>query len=173
MIVSLYYQSNLYITTEHSMRKEYTMSYRNSASFGKRQEFVAIAELLKRGFDVYLTLVDDQQIDCIVRREQIGSDPIYIDIQIKARSNECKPQNAGYFPLLTVNQRPNYFFIFYSEQAACHWIIPSEDLVKIAGQNKTGENTDKYRIRLSSKNHPRPQFNKYKNNFDVLKSYQG
>ena len=35
-------------------------SFRSSASFGKRQEFVAIAELLRRGFDVYLTLVDDQ-----------------------------------------------------------------------------------------------------------------
>jgi len=43
------------------------MAYRDSASFGKRQEFVAIAELLRRGFDVYLTLVDDQQIDCVVR----------------------------------------------------------------------------------------------------------
>jgi len=41
------------------------MSYRNSASFGKRQEYVVVAELLKRGFDVYMTLVDDQGIKII------------------------------------------------------------------------------------------------------------
>ena len=41
--------------------------FRNSASFGKRQEMVVFGELLRRGYDVYLTLVDDQQIDCIVR----------------------------------------------------------------------------------------------------------
>src|ERR1700758_4110328 len=48
-------------------------SFRSSASFGKRQEFAAIAELLKRNYDVYLTLVDDQQIDCMVR---LGREPI-------------------------------------------------------------------------------------------------
>jgi hypothetical protein len=45
-------------------------SFRSSASFGKRQEFAAIAELLKRNYDVYSTLVDDQQIDCIVRLQR-------------------------------------------------------------------------------------------------------
>jgi hypothetical protein len=36
------------------------MPYRSSASFGKRQEYIAVAELLRRGHDVYMTLVDDQ-----------------------------------------------------------------------------------------------------------------
>ena len=58
--------------------------FRNTASFGKRQEYIAIAELLKRGHDVYMTLVDDQQIDCIIRR----GDHDYIDLQIKARSDD-------------------------------------------------------------------------------------
>jgi len=43
------------------------MSYRDTASFVKRQEYIVVAELLKRGFDVYMTLVDDQGIDCIIR----------------------------------------------------------------------------------------------------------
>jgi predicted AAA+ superfamily ATPase len=59
--------------------------FRSSASFGKRQEFVVITELLRREFDVYLTLVDDQQIDCVVPQE-IDGKPVYMDIQIKARS---------------------------------------------------------------------------------------
>ena len=89
------------------------MAFRDSASFGKRQEFVAIAELLRRGFDVYLTLVDDQQIDCVVRKEIKGV-PLYLDIQIKARSKDCNPKNAGRFAALEVrNPRPNFFFIFF------------------------------------------------------------
>lgn len=44
------------------------MNFRSSASFGKRQEYIAVAELLRRGRDVYMTLVDDQQIDCIIRQ---------------------------------------------------------------------------------------------------------
>jgi serine/threonine protein kinase len=45
----------------------HAMNHRSTASFGKRQEYVAVAELLRRGFDVYMTLVDDEQIDCINR----------------------------------------------------------------------------------------------------------
>jgi hypothetical protein len=33
------------------------MNHRSTASFGKRQEYIAVAELLRRGFDVYMTLV--------------------------------------------------------------------------------------------------------------------
>ena len=55
-------------------------SYRNTASFGKRQEYIAVAELLKRGYDVYMTLVDDQQIDCIVRHDN-GTRVKYVPLQ--------------------------------------------------------------------------------------------
>ena len=95
-------------------------SYRSTASFGKRQEFVAIAELLRLGHDVYMTLVDDQQIDCVIRKDS----KTYLDIQIKARSRDCKPNNAGRFAALEVRKpRPNFFFIFYSEQANCYWVM--------------------------------------------------
>ena len=64
------------------------MTHRSTASFGKRQEYIAVAELLRRGFDVYMTLVDDQQIDCIVRQEKNGK-LRYLDLQIKARSADA------------------------------------------------------------------------------------
>ena len=60
-------------------------SFRDTASFGKRQEFIAIAKLLEESFDVYRTLVDDQQIDCVIRGKR-GQEPVYIGIQVKARS---------------------------------------------------------------------------------------
>ena len=68
-------------------------TFRSTASFGKRQEYIAVAELLKRGLDVYMTLVDDQQIDCVVRIP--GKPPRYVDLQIKARSKNAK--NAATF----------------------------------------------------------------------------
>ena len=72
-------------------------SFRSTGSFGKRQEYIAVAELLRRGYDVYMTLVDDQQIDCVVRAE-VDSRPVYIDVQIKARSADAK--QAGTFAAL-------------------------------------------------------------------------
>ena len=83
--------------------------FRSSASFGKRQEFIAIAELLRRRFDVYMTLVDDQQIDCVIRLP--SSPPSYIDLQIKARSKNA--QNAATFAAMEIREpRENFLFLF-------------------------------------------------------------
>src|SRR5450830_1022367 len=105
-------------------------SYRSSASFGKREEFIAVGELLRRGYDVYMTLVDDQQIDCIIRQEK--DDQLrYLDIQIKARSNYAK--NPAIFAAMEIRKpREGFFFIFYSEQANTYWIVSSLELVKEA-----------------------------------------
>ena len=154
------------------------MRFRDSASFGKRQEFVAIAELLRRGFDVYLTLVDDQQIDCVVRLER-NTNPVYVDVQIKARSKDCKPRYAGTFANLEVrNPRPNFFFIFYSEHADTYWIMSSADLIVQANKLKSGKNVGRYRImftnvsRRTGKVTLRPRFKKYENNFEILRRYK-
>lgn len=148
------------------------MNYRSSASFGKRQEYVAIAELLRRGFDVYMTLVDDQQIDCIIRQEHNGK-LRYLDIQIKARSKECICKDGGFFSAMHIrNARENFYFIFYSEHANVHWIVPSLELIKEARQNKTGKNAGKYTIQFCNLSKaglvPRPRFEKYKNAFHLL-----
>ncbi|MBP7678934.1 MAG: hypothetical protein KA096_00760 [Bacteroidales bacterium] len=144
------------------------MAYRDSASYGKRQEYKAIAKLLELGFDVYSTLVDDMGIDAVIRI----TNKRYIDIQIKARSKTCSLKNRGYFPLLSIKEETdNYFFIFYSEQIDTYWVLPSIDIVKMASQlktnvslNKTGKNAGKYSVRVAGNNcNPLPQFEKYKN----------
>lgn len=77
------------------------------------QEYIAVAELLRRGHDIYMTLVDDQQIDCVLRKEYKGK-PIYLDIQIKARSKDCNPKNAGTFAALEIRKpRKNFFHILF------------------------------------------------------------
>lgn len=145
-------------------------SFRNSASFGKRQEFGAIAELLKRGFDVYATLVDDQQIDCIVRIEQ--DPPVYVDIQIKARSKNAK--NPGTFAAMEIRKpRPNFFFIFYSEAANTYWVMPSLELANHANRVKSGKAIGRYRIVFTNTNvkgevHPRPKWEPWRNKFELL-----
>jgi hypothetical protein len=68
------------------------MSFRDPQSFGKRQEFIAIAVLVEKGCDAYLTLVDDQQIDCIIRYAD-GGEPTYHDVQIKARSANAQRES--------------------------------------------------------------------------------
>lgn len=146
--------------------------FRSSAAFGKRQEFIAIAELLRRGHDVYLTLVDDQQIDCVIRQQK-GNQIRYLDIQIKARSKDCAPRNAGRFSAMKIpDPRENYHFIFYSEQADTYWILPSLQLVEEANQNKSGKNKGKYSINFCNFTRegvtPRPRFRKYENAFDLL-----
>ena len=114
------------------------MSYRSTASFGKRIEYVVIGELLRRGYDVYQTLVDDRGIDCIIRHERNGRLP-YMDVQIKARSKDCQAYDAGRFAGLKVDDpRPNYIFLFYSEQVDCYWVFPSRELVNHACRLKRG-----------------------------------
>ncbi len=146
-------------------------SYRSSASFGKRQEFAAIAELFRRGYDVYLTLVDDRGIDCVIRQ----SPRRYFDVQIKARSKDCKPKNAGLFPLLNIRDpRRNYVFILYSENIGTYWVIPSVEIVKpgFANQIKSGPNKGKFRLMLTNYSAkrdcvtPRPKYEKWIDAFD-------
>src|ERR1700722_7578084 len=150
------------------------MNFRSSASYGKRQEYKAIAKLLELDFDVYSTLIDDQAIDCIIR---LNGGKRYLDIQIKARSKNCAMQNRGYFPLLPiVNPRDNYFFIFYSEQIDSYWILPSLDIVRMAHEDKTnvsvnkqGGNIGKYAVRTAgNKCNPLPQFEKNRNESGFL-----
>jgi hypothetical protein len=146
-------------------------SFRSSGSFGKRQEYIAVAELLRHGYDVYMTLVDDQQIDCVVRLE-VDSHPIYIDVQIKARSAGAK--QAGTFSALAVRDpRPNFMFVFYSEGADAYWIMPSLDLVKEATRNKEGVNAGRYSIvftnmRRDGKSYPRPRFDEWRDNWEAF-----
>ena len=146
-----------------------TGQYRNTASFGKRQEYIAIAELLQRGYDVYTPLVDDQGIDCVIRR----GDQDYVDLQIKARSKDCDLKNAGRFTAMKIpNPREKYFFLFYSEQAKTSWIFPSIKLVELAFQNKKGKNVETYSINLTGQRNGEayalPKYSEYEGNFELL-----
>lgn len=148
------------------------MSYRSLVSYGKRQEYTVIAELLRHNFDVFVTLVDDQQMDCIIRQEN-GDELRYLDIQIRATEKGSESEYAGTFTALEVNRpRENYYFIFYSEKINTFWVIPSLHLILEANQVKEGIYKGKYTIDLCIVNErglvSQPRFQQYENAFQLL-----
>ena len=76
------------------------ISFRHSAGFGKRMEYNLIGKMLMEGLDVYLPLVDDHGVDCVIKKE----DGTFIEIQIKARSNEVTEGDAALFAITTSSQ---------------------------------------------------------------------
>ena len=121
---------------------EFVRPYRDTASFGRRQEYIAAAELLRRGFDVYMTLVDDQGIDCVIRLD--GNR--YIDLQIKARSKSA--QQGSFFAAMKITARKNLWYMFFAETLGHYWLLPSTDVVALGHQNKNGKHAGKVHLTL-------------------------
>ena len=87
------------------------VSFRHSAGFGKRMEYNLVGQMLMEGLDVYLPLVDDHGVDCVIKKE----DGTFIEIQIKARSNEVAFGDAALFAAITHELTPSFFL--YSIQS--------------------------------------------------------
>ena len=139
-------------------------SFTNLASFGKRIEHYLIGQMLKEGLDVYLPVVDDKGIDAVVRRP----DGTFVEVQIKARSKNVIDGDAALFAAIEHEQRPNYWFVFYSERLGENgtmWILSSAEFIKESVQNKTGKNAGKRTIWFNGKKkgveYVKPQFEKY------------
>ena len=139
------------------------MEYRHSAGFGKRIEFFVIGHMLKEGLDVYIPLVDDNAIDCIVRKP----DGTFVEVQIKARSSTVKFGDAALFAAIPHEYRENYWFVFYSERLEKTFILSSKEFISESVQNKNGKNVGLRSIWFNGKNtknkkeHVKPQFEKY------------
>lgn len=122
-------------------------AFRHAAGFGRRMEYWLIGRMLKEGLDVYVPLVDDFGIDAIVRK----SDGSYIELQIKARSDDVVAGNAALFAAIVHEARPNYYFVFHSERLNCMWIMSSEEFIAESAQNRTGKNKGKRSIWFNGK----------------------
>ena len=118
------------------------ISFRHSAGFGKRVEYNLIGKMLMEGLDVYLPLVDDHGVDCVIKKE----DGTFIEVQIKARSNEAIDGDAALFSAITHELTPNFYFVFYSERLEMMWILSSGEFLKECTTNKNGKNTGKHTI---------------------------
>ncbi len=127
---------------------------------GKEGELRVIGELLRRGFDVYLPLVDIGGIDCIIKTE-IG----YKEIQIKTRE---KFSTALLFDVKSFVPIDSFFIICYNiNEPDTFWVIPS----KIFKDNAVYLKIVK-RLRLILGNEDskkRKKLHIYRNNFFQLK----
>ncbi len=118
------------------------ISFRHSAGFGKRMEYNLVGKMLMEGLDVYLPLVDDHGVDCVIKKE----DGNYIEVQIKARSSEVTDGDAALFSAITHTKTPNFYFVFYSERLDTMWIMSSEEFLRECVTNKSGKNAGKHSI---------------------------
>lgn len=143
------------------------ISFRHSAGFGKRMEYRIIGDMLMEGLDCYVPLVDDHGVDCIVKKE----DGTFIEIQIKARSNDVKEGSAALFSAIRHEETPNFYFVFYSERLKTMWIMSSEQFLKECTTNKTGKNIGLHAIWFNGRKtnketgekeeYCKPKFDKY------------
>ena len=118
------------------------ISFRHSAGFGKRMEYALVGKMLMEGLDVYLPLVDDHGVDCVIKK----ANGTFIEIQIKARSKEVTDGDAALFAAITHELTPNFYFVFFSERLDTMWILSSEEFIHECVTNKTGKNSGKRSI---------------------------
>ena len=123
------------------------LSFRDTASFGKRMEYNLVGRMLMEGLDVYLPLVDDHGVDCVIKKE----DGTFIEVQIKAHSNEVAYGDAALFAAITHELTSNFYFVFYSERLNSMWIMSSEEFLNECVTNKTGKNAGKRSIWFNGK----------------------
>ena len=116
--------------------------FRHLASFGKRMEYSLIGKMFMEGLDVYLPLIDDHGVDCVIKKD----DGTFIEVQIKARSNDVNDGDAALFSAITHEPTPNFFFVFYSERLDMMWILSSEEFLQECVTNKSGKNVGKRSI---------------------------
>jgi hypothetical protein len=137
------------------------IAFRHLAGFGKRIEYKLIGDMLMEGLDVYLPLVDDHGVDCVIKK----ADGKFIEVQIKARSKEVVFGDAALFAAITHEPTDNFYFVFYSERMDMMWILSSEEFLKECLTNTRGKNKGKHTIWLNGKRNGseycKKQFEKY------------
>ncbi len=123
------------------------ISFRHLAGFGKRMEYKLVGDMLMEGLDVYLPLVDDHGVDCVIKRR----DGTFIEVQIKSRSSEVVFGDAALFAGITHEPTANFYFVFYAERMKTMWILSSEEFLSECLTNVGGKNKGKHTIWLNGK----------------------
>lgn len=118
------------------------MSFKDSASFGKRMEYYLVGQMLMEKLDVYMPLVDDHGVDRVIEKK----DGTFIKVQIKARSKDVADGDAALFAAITHELTDNFYFVFFSERLKTMWILSSEEFLRECVTNKNGKNKGKRSI---------------------------
>lgn len=86
---------------------------------GKIGENIVIGELLKRGLEVYLPVVD-AGVDCVIR----GNSGKFYTVQIKTRATEGRGRNI--FDVRNFQPSPDFFIVIHSALTDETYVLPSE-----------------------------------------------
>lgn len=124
---------------------EKTKPFRKRMSFGKRVEYDVIGKMLMEGLDCYIPLIDDHGVDCVIKK----SDGTFVEIQIKARSEEATENEAALFAPIYHSLTDNFYFIFYSDKLKAMWIMSSKEFIENCSTNAMGRNEGAHSIRLN------------------------
>jgi hypothetical protein len=137
---------------------------KTSQQKGKQAEFLVFGELIKRGADLYLPVIDTG-IDALIRKK----DGTYLQIQVKATET---PIMAGCFNVYDLDYyaRKNFFIVGLdlSKQPPETWILPSLVFEKYATVWKSKQGFKRYTLILDYKD--RKHGNKLRR--DILKKYR-
>ena len=137
-------------------------SFRSSASFGKRIEYNIIGRMLMDGLDVYVPLVDDHGVDCIVKNKK-GK---FVEIQIKARSENQTDRAALFANITHHDEIKNYYYVFWSEAMSCMWILSGAEFLKESRELKGGAHAGSHTIKFNGcrngQPYPLPKYDKYR-----------
>jgi hypothetical protein len=106
-----------------------------AAGFGKRIEFWLIGQMLKEGLHVFIPLVDDIGIDAVIRK----ADGTFVEVQIKARSENCKDGTGGLFNIRVVRPKSDYWYVFHSERMGKTWLMNTQEFLKHSREIKRGK----------------------------------
>jgi len=110
---------------------------------------ILLNELDNENYDIYRPIMDIKGIDLIIRK-LINKTSYYLELQIKSRSLEAKYPYL--FAGLKVEERDNYYFIFYTEinikdnMEEKMWLVPSTEIKFVGNQNINGKSKGKYTI---------------------------
>jgi len=118
---------------------------------GKEAEHLFFSMLLKKGFDVYTPLVDDNRIDALVR---LGANK-YVEIQIKSREADVKSPR-GLADIKYTKGKSNYWFAIHTKHnnEPIWWLLSAKDFEKHA----TGGENDVWGITLNKDNPAHKRF---------------
>ena len=124
-------------------------------------EYKLVGDMLMEGLDVYLPLGDDRGVDCVIKK----GDGSFIEVQIKARSNDVVDGDAALFAGIIHEPTENFYFVFYSERMKMMWILSSEEFLRECVTNVKGKHKGKHTLWLNGKNRSgeycKKQFEKY------------
>jgi hypothetical protein len=128
---------------------------------GKEGELRVIGELLRRGFEVYLPLVDIGGIDCVIKTD-IG----YREIQIKTRESA----KIILFQVKKFTPRDDLFIICYNlKEPDTFWVIPSK-VYKNVSRIVNTKRGQAFRLVLGDEDsRMRRKLHIYRNNFFQLR----